>query len=78
MLHYATVVCCALCCQSTALVVSAVAQTLAVGANSEPRTSGAGVSGTSYELHVAVANKKTTPYDTTPLGVLRYNTTPSS
>jgi hypothetical protein len=34
--------------------------------------------GTSDELHVAIVNKKTTPYDTTPLGVLRYNTTPSS
>jgi hypothetical protein len=30
-----------------------------------------------YELHVAIANKKTTPYDTTPLGVLHYDTTPS-
>eukprot|EP01047_Picozoa_sp_COSAG01_P066026 COSAG01_NODE_9034_length_2575_cov_3.615105_1_plen_112_part_10 len=29
------------------------------------------------DFHVAIANKKTTPYDTTPLGVLRYNTTPS-
>jgi hypothetical protein len=41
------------------------------------RAGGASFGGASYELHVAVANKKTTPYDTTPLGVLRYNTTPS-
>ena len=36
MVHYAAVVRYALCCQSTALVVSAVAQTLAGGANSQP------------------------------------------
>jgi hypothetical protein len=36
MLHYAAVVCYAFWCQSTALVVSAVAQTLAGGANYQP------------------------------------------
>jgi hypothetical protein len=39
-----------------------------------PPAGGASFVGASDELYVAVANKKKTPYDTTPLGVLHYNT----
>jgi hypothetical protein len=41
------------------------------------RVGGASFGGASDQLYVAIANKKTTPHDTTPLGVLHYNTTPS-